>query len=84
MGISEGVLQLLNEKADVVITGVADCGSCSAYTAYDTIELERNGIPTILTTTTRFEQIARTLVTDFGLPIGPDPRPPSPHRRHRP
>lgn len=68
MGISEGVLQLLKEKADVVITGVADCGSCSAYTAYDTIELERNGIPTILTTTTRFEQIARTLVTDFGLP----------------
>jgi hypothetical protein len=68
MGISPEVLELLTREADVVITGVGDCGSCSAYTAYDTIELEKAGLPTVLTTTTRFERIARTLVTDFGLP----------------
>src|SRR5262249_24271571 len=26
-------------QADVVITGTADCGSCTAYSVYDTIEL---------------------------------------------
>ena len=61
------VLERLRAEADVVITGTADCGSCTAYSVHDTIELERAGIPTVLVTTTRFAPIATTLAGDGGL-----------------
>jgi hypothetical protein len=57
----------LRAEADAVITGAADCGSCTAYSVHDTIELERAGIPTVLLTTTRFAPIASTLAGDSGL-----------------
>jgi hypothetical protein len=53
--------------ADLVITGTADCGSCTAYSVYDTVEFERRGIPTVLVTTTRFDPIARTVAEGIGM-----------------
>jgi hypothetical protein len=61
------ILDRLRREADAVITGAADCGSCTAYSVHDTIELERAGIPTVLLTTTRFAPIATTLAADSGL-----------------
>jgi hypothetical protein len=61
------ILARLRAEADVVITGAADCGSCTAYSVHDAIELERSGIPTVLMTTTRFAPIAATLAGDSGL-----------------
>ncbi len=55
------------ESADVVITGAADCGSCSAYSVGDTIQLERAGVPTVLVTTTRFERVVNTLAGNGGM-----------------
>jgi len=54
--------------ADVVITGAADCGSCSAYSVHDAIELERAGVPTVVVTTTTFERVVDTLAANSGLP----------------
>ena len=61
-------LELLLAQADLVITGAADCGSCTAYSVHDAIELERHGRPTVVATTTEFEPVARTLSTSFGAP----------------
>ena len=55
-------------QADVVITGTADCGSCTAYSVYDTIELEKAGRPCVVVTTTQFAPIAATMASSFGLP----------------
>ncbi len=55
-------------NADVVITGAADCGSCSAYSVSDAIQLERAGVPTVLVTTTRFEPVVDTLAANGGMP----------------
>jgi hypothetical protein len=55
-------------QADVVITGTADCGSCTAYSVHDAIELERAGTPAVVVTTTMFEPIAITLSAAQGLP----------------
>ena len=55
-------------EADVVITGTADCGSCTAYSVYDGIELEKAGRPTVVVTTTEFQPIAKTMAEHFGLP----------------
>jgi hypothetical protein len=54
-------------EADIVITGMADCGSCTAYSVHDTIEFEKVGRPAVVVTTTRFEPIADTLAANFGL-----------------
>lgn len=66
--LSQDRLELLIAEADLVITGAADCGSCTAYSVHDAIELEKNGIPTVVATTTRFEQVAKTLSASFGAP----------------
>ena len=55
-------------QADLVITGAADCGSCTAYSVSDAIQLEKAGKPTVVATTTQFEKVASTLSRSFGAP----------------
>jgi hypothetical protein len=61
------IFERLLAEADVVITGAADCGSCTAYSVHDAIELEKAGKPAVVVTTTKFEPIAITLSASFGL-----------------
>jgi hypothetical protein len=63
-----GIFDTVIEQADLVITGAADCGSCSAYSVHDAIELEKAGRPAVVATTTKFETVARTLAASFGQP----------------
>jgi hypothetical protein len=62
------IFERLLAETDIVITGSADCGSCTAYSVYDAIELEKSGTPAVVVTTTRFEPIAATMAANFGLP----------------
>ena len=62
------IFELVLAQADLVITGAADCGSCTAYSVHDAIELEQAGRPAVVVTTTRFEPIATTLSASLGLP----------------
>jgi hypothetical protein len=62
------VFARLRAEADVVITGAADCGSCTAYSVHDAVELERAGVPTVLVTTTRFRPVVAALAAATGLP----------------
>ena len=62
------IFDRLVDEADIVVTGAADCGSCTAYSVHDAIELEKVGRPTVVVTTTRFEPIAASMATHFGLP----------------
>lgn len=61
------VFDRLVGESDVVITGSADCGSCTAYSVHDAIELEKAGRPAVVVTTTKFEPVAATLSESFGL-----------------
>lgn len=63
----EVVARLLAE-ADVVLTGSADCGSCTSWSAHDTVELERLGLPTLLLSTEGFTEIAHQICGLYGLP----------------
>jgi len=55
------------QEADLVLTGAADCGSCTAYSVVDAIALEKAGRPAVVVTTTKFRPIAETLSEQFGL-----------------
>jgi hypothetical protein len=65
--VANDIFERLMAEADVVLTGSADCGSCTAYSVHDTIELERAGKPAVVVTTTKFEPIAVTLSESLGL-----------------
>jgi hypothetical protein len=65
--MARDIFDRLLEESDVVLTGLADCGSCTAYSVSDAIELEKAGKPAVVVTTTRFEPIAVTLSKSFGL-----------------
>ena len=61
------VFERVLKEADLVITGAADCGSCTAYSVVDAIALEKAGVPAVVVTTTKFRPIAETLSEQFGL-----------------
>ena len=65
--MADDIFERLRAEADVVVTGLADCGSCTAYSVHDAIELEKVGIPAVVVTTTEFEPVATTLAASFGL-----------------
>lgn len=66
--VAPDILERLLAETDVVITGSADCGSCTAYSVHDTVTLEQAGKPAVVVTTTRFEPIAATMSASMGLP----------------
>ena len=65
---ADDIFARLLEECDVVITGAADCGSCTAYSVFDAIALEKVGRPAVVVTTTKFAPIAATMSADFGMP----------------
>ena len=48
-----------------MITGAADCGSCTAYSVPDAIELEQAGKPTVVVTTTQVRADRRHAVGEL-------------------
>ena len=63
-----GVMDQLVEQCDVVLTGSADCGSCTSWSVHDTIQLEHLGVPTVVATTTSFVELTRHVAAGFGVP----------------
>ena len=57
------LLQELSDKADVVMIGVGDCGSCSAAAIADGIALERMGTPTSVVCTESFKATADAMAS---------------------
>lgn len=62
------VVERILAEADLVITGSADCGSCTSWSAHDTVELEQLGIPTVLLSTAGFTELAEQVCALYGLP----------------
>jgi len=68
----------LAAECSVVITGSGDCGSCTSWTIFDAIELERQGVATVSVCTSAFDLLAEAeakLLGMPGLPIAVVPHP---------
>jgi hypothetical protein len=65
---TDGVMARLVDECDVVLTGSADCGSCTSWSVHDTVALEDRGIPAVVATTTAFCDLTRRVAAGFGLP----------------
>ncbi|MGP3928957.1 UGSC family (seleno)protein [Nonomuraea sp. KM88] len=64
--VDEPMLREIAAVSDVVITGVGDCGSCSASAAADGIAFERAGIPAAVIVSDAFEVTARAMAGVHG------------------
>ncbi len=61
-------LEAVLAGADLVLTGSADCGSCTSWSIYDVDQLERAGTLAIGITTTAFAGLSAQVAATLGLP----------------
>jgi hypothetical protein len=66
--LPEEQLRELVRECDVVITGVGDCGSCSASAVADGIALERAGVPAVVICSDAFTATASGMAEVQGAP----------------
>ena len=64
----EDVIKELAADNDIVITGVGDCGSCSAAAAADGVVLEAAGVPVAVIVTESFTATASAMAELRGAP----------------
>ncbi len=66
--IDDEIVSRYREGCDVVVTGVGDCGSCSAAAVADGINFERAGVPAAVVLTDAFGTTGRTMAQVQGAP----------------
>jgi hypothetical protein len=65
---SEDQLAAMAARCDVVITGLGDCGSCSACSIHVAADFERRGVPAVAICTTPFLRSSQAMAARQGLP----------------
>ncbi|MGO1184248.1 MAG: UGSC family (seleno)protein [Micrococcaceae bacterium] len=66
--VDDEIVSRYREHCDVVITGVGDCGSCSAAGVADGINFEKAGVPAAVLLTDAFDVTGRTMAGVQGVP----------------
>ncbi|GAA3765902.1 UGSC family (seleno)protein [Microbacterium kribbense] len=66
--IDDEIVARYQGACDVVVTGVGDCGSCSAAAVADGINFERAGLPAAVVLTDAFLTTGRTMAKVQGAP----------------
>jgi len=66
--VPSDMLAELTSECDVVVTGIGDCGSCSASAVTDGIMLERAGVPAAVICSDAFGASADAMATLRGAP----------------
>lgn len=66
--VDEEIVGRYRAAADVVITGIGDCGSCSAAAVADGINFEKAGLPAAVVLTDAFTATGRTMAGVQGNP----------------
>ena len=56
------------ERCDFVVNAVADCGSCTAWSIHDSIELEQMGVATVTVVTESFKDVSVSVAAAIGMP----------------
>jgi len=66
--VDQDIVDRYKTSCDVVITGVGDCGSCSAAAVADGINFERAGLPAAVVLTDAFVVTGKTMANMQGAP----------------
>jgi hypothetical protein len=56
-------------SADAAVVGLANCGSCTAWSYHDAVTLATTGMPVVLVVTSEFTSLVDALATAKGVPL---------------
>lgn|GEM_PF-2596793 len=70
-GAPDRILDSVASEVDVAIVGLANCGSCTAWSVHDQIALIKRGIPAYVVVTERFVGLAKASRRSNGVPDAP-------------
>jgi hypothetical protein len=60
-------LALIAASADAAVVGLANCGSCTAWSHHDAVVLAALGVPVVLVVTSEFTSLVDALATSTGV-----------------
>jgi hypothetical protein len=70
-GAPSSILDSVAENTALAIVGLANCGSCTAWSVHDQIALIRRGVPAVVLVTERFVALANATRRSNGVPDAP-------------
>ncbi len=63
------LLEEIAKTNDAAIVGLANCGSCTAWSFHDSAELMKQGMPVVWVATSEFEGLAHALAEARNVPV---------------
>jgi hypothetical protein len=64
-----GLLASIAERADAAVVGLANCGSCTAWSFHDAMSLSALGLPVVLVVTSEFTSLVQALSATKGVSL---------------
>ncbi len=64
-----GQLASIAASADAAVVGLANCGSCTAWSYHDAVVLAATGMPVVLVVTSEFTSLVDALAAAKGVPL---------------
>jgi hypothetical protein len=64
--LDPAIARAVAERADLVLAGVGDCGSCSSSSLHDAVTMERHGVPSAVIITEPFQGLVTQFATTYG------------------
>ena len=64
-----GLLASIAEEADAAVVGLANCGSCTAWSFHDAMSLSAMGLPVVLVVTSEFTSLVQALSATKGVSL---------------
>jgi hypothetical protein len=80
--MSDAELDAVAADADAAVLALADCGTCTSWTLWDAVELNRRGVRAVLVSTDALRPTIAALAPRLGLANLPLVTVPTPNRDH--
>jgi len=65
---ADGLADTLASSCDAVVNAYGDCGSCTSWCVYDSIDLERRGVPVATINSDEFVKLGQSEARSLGMP----------------
>jgi len=65
---ADSLADTLAVRCDAVVNAYGDCGSCTSWCVYDSIDLERRGIPVATVNSDEFANLGQSEARSLGMP----------------
>jgi hypothetical protein len=65
---ADSIASYLASNCDAVVNAYGDCGSCTSWCVYDSVDLEKQGVPTATVNSDEFVRLGQSESRSLGMP----------------